>query len=384
MWAWLSRVFRATGAAERAEADGRIEDAVRLYLDAGDRAEATRALLRAAQTADSLSLRRDRYARAFQLARLDVLRAEARRGLAEVTLAEFESAPPRSDEERRRLTEAARDLESLGAPREAARAWEFLDDREAVVRALTAAGDIERLEKVTEDRESHERLALRRRAAIEGFESSWQSGARLAALDTLRAWVLEHGEDREARRLLDERQAMVITSGRCTVVYGEQRVTVVGRFPVVLGREGEVVLRGASVSRRHCQVEPRGDGFTVKDLGSRAGTAIDGIAIGAELQLRSGQKLSLGIDLTLAIDAAPHRLSLRIDRGMDQGREISFCSAGYVTPLGRIDFNADNIVFTPTEPVLLDGQRVALQFVVARGDRIETHALSLLVDDDTA
>lgn len=71
MWAWLSRMLRGTRAAERAEADGRVDDAVRLYVDAGERDEAVRVLLRAAEVARTLEERRDAYTRAFALARTE-------------------------------------------------------------------------------------------------------------------------------------------------------------------------------------------------------------------------------------------------------------------------------------------------------------------------
>lgn len=384
MWAWLSRVFRSTGAAERAEADGRVDDAVRLYLDAGDRAEAARALLRAAQTAEGISSRRDRYARAFQLARVDELRDQARRGLADVTLAEFEAAPPRSDDERRRLSEAARELEALGAPREAARAWGLLDDRDAVVRALTAAGDIEQLERVTDDREAAERHELRRRAAMEGFESLWRSGDRPAALDALRAWARAHVDDHEARRLLDERGARVLTAGRCGLAASGERVVVVGRFPAVVGREGDVAVRGASVSRRHCEVAREGDVFVLRDAGGRAGTSLDGLPVAGALPLRAGQRVSLGADLTLAVEGDDRALTLRVEHGMDRGRRFVLCAAEHRTPLGALRFEPRGAVFSPDAPVLLDGQRVALPFVLAAGDRLESGAVTVLVDDGAA
>ncbi len=110
MWTWLSRVFRSSSAAERAEAEGRIEDAARLYVENGDRAQAVLVYLRAAETARTLEERREFYARAHGLARTDEHRDAARKGLALVTLAEAQAAAPRTDEDRRRLREAAEAL----------------------------------------------------------------------------------------------------------------------------------------------------------------------------------------------------------------------------------------------------------------------------------
>ena len=81
MWTWLSRVFGSQGAAGRAEAEGRIEDAARLYLERGNVADAVRVLLRAGETARTLEERRAFLVRAYGIARADEQRREARKGL---------------------------------------------------------------------------------------------------------------------------------------------------------------------------------------------------------------------------------------------------------------------------------------------------------------
>mgnify|MGYP003378548465 CR=1 FL=1 len=147
MWSWLSRAFRSTGAAERAEAEGRFEDAVRLYVDAGSRDEAVRVLLAVADTTRGLEARRALLTRAATIARDDAQRAEARRRLARLAVEESEDSPPRTDDDRRALTEAARALEALGEHGDAARAYVVLEDREGIVRTLTLSGDVEALEE---------------------------------------------------------------------------------------------------------------------------------------------------------------------------------------------------------------------------------------------
>ena len=251
MWTWLSRVFGSQGAAGRAEAEGRIEDAARLYLERGNIADAVRVLLRAGETARTLEERRAFLVRAYGIARTDEHRREARKGLCLVTLAEAEAAAPRTEDDRRRLQEAADDLESFGLYREAARAWTMLEDREAVARVLALAGDVDGLEKVTGDRELSERNSLRRRAAVEGFDALWRSGDRPAAVATLTAWVSAHADDHEARDTLDRHAALLLRDGRFEAEEGGARTVYVGRFPVTLGREADVAMRGASVSRRH-------------------------------------------------------------------------------------------------------------------------------------
>src|SRR4051794_24337529 len=101
MAAWFSRLFRSRSEvlAEKAEVEGRFDDAARLYAESGARGEAFRVLMRAAETAKHLSDRRGFITRAYAIARTDELRASAKKSLGLVTLAEAEVSPPRNDEE---------------------------------------------------------------------------------------------------------------------------------------------------------------------------------------------------------------------------------------------------------------------------------------------
>src|SRR5437764_9222979 len=120
MSGWFSRLFRSRSEvlAERAEVEGRFEDAARLYVESGARAEAFRVLMRAAESSKHLADRRTLITRAYGIARTDELRGEAKKALGLVTLAESEVSPPANDEERARLREAAVALEATGAMRE--------------------------------------------------------------------------------------------------------------------------------------------------------------------------------------------------------------------------------------------------------------------------
>lgn len=379
MWSWISRVFRSGRAAERAEAEGRTEDAVRLYLEGGDRDEAVRVLLRAAETARTLDARSALLVRAYGLVKDPALRDEARRGIALCTLAELQESPARTDDDRRRLEEAARELEAVGAFREAGRAFDLLDDRESVVRVLTLAGDVEGIERLVGDRDAEERRALRRRAAMESFEGLWASGDRLRALDALRAWLVKEPADHEARAALDARVATLFRDRVLDAQLDEKRVTAVGRFPVSLGREGDVALRGASVSRRHASVSPRDGGFVVEDAGSRAGTLVDGVPIAAPIPLVDGSLLGLGSDLALRVSREGGALALEVERGMDRGRRVVAVTDAWTTPVGAVRFTEGGPVLTPDGVVTLNGQRVAVPVLLARGDRVERGAVTLRV-----
>lgn len=372
MWSWLSRAFRSNGAAERAEAEGRFEDAVRLYVEAGARGEAVRVLLAVSETTRALESRRALLARAATLAREEDQRAEAKRRLAKLTVEEAEGDPPRTDDDRRALADAARALESLGDHADAARAYVVLEDREGLVRTLTLSGDVEALERLTGARDDVDRHELRRRAATEDAETRWRSGDRPGSLAALRAWVGEHGDDHEARRLLDQRTAAVLRGGRLELKVDGDPVSLMATLPLVIGREGDLVLRGAGVSRRHCEVSRDDEGgFVLRDLDSRAGTRLDGLRIGAPMTLRDGQRVELGDDLALRVALADGGLTLTVERGLDRGRRVAVLGRGWPTRLGVLRPSEGGLVLEPSAPVQLNGQRVAMAMVLARGDRID-------------
>jgi Protein of unknown function (DUF3662)/Inner membrane component of T3SS, cytoplasmic domain len=65
--------------------------------------------------------------------------------------------------------------------------------------------------------------------------------------------------------------------------------------PVVLGRskDCEIRLADPNVSRRHAEVRPDGDGWTIVDLDSTNGIEVDGKRV-KELALRDGTRFTLG------------------------------------------------------------------------------------------
>jgi pSer/pThr/pTyr-binding forkhead associated (FHA) protein len=64
----------------------------------------------------------------------------------------------------------------------------------------------------------------------------------------------------------------------------------------LIGRAKECALRAGSeaISRRHCAIIRRETGYTVRDLGSRNGTHVNGEKITAEVPLKAGDELRVG------------------------------------------------------------------------------------------
>lgn len=102
---------------------------------------------------------------------------------------------------------------------------------------------------------------------------------------------------------------------RCQLVVVEGpdmgRAAVLGPEPVVVGsgRDCELVLRDAGVSRRHTRVTVDGDGFRVEDLGSTNGTHFEGARV-TNARVGPGATLQLG-RTSLRVQPESHELHLQ-------------------------------------------------------------------------
>jgi len=92
------------------------------------------------------------------------------------------------------------------------------------------------------------------------------------------------------------------TTGGTLVLPDGGRVPLTGG-PVLIGRATDATVRvsDSSVSRRHAEVRPAGDGWTLVDLGSTNGTRINGAPI-TERRLEDGDTIAVG-DATLRYEA---------------------------------------------------------------------------------
>ncbi len=75
---------------------------------------------------------------------------------------------------------------------------------------------------------------------------------------------------------------------------GEQRHEL-GASTVVLGRskDCDIQVMDPNVSRRHAEIRPRGDGYTVVDLGSTNGIEANGKRVD-RLELTDGSRFTIG------------------------------------------------------------------------------------------
>jgi hypothetical protein len=80
------------------------------------------------------------------------------------------------------------------------------------------------------------------------------------------------------------------------LVVSEGRRLVVGRSGAVIGRsrDCDIVLGDSNVSRRHAEVRPGDDGWTIVDLDSTNGVTVNGRRISGAAPLRGGERIELG------------------------------------------------------------------------------------------
>ncbi|MFL5821061.1 MAG: FhaA domain-containing protein [Solirubrobacteraceae bacterium] len=80
------------------------------------------------------------------------------------------------------------------------------------------------------------------------------------------------------------------------LVVSEGRRLVVGRSGAVIGRsrDCDIVLGDSNVSRRHAEVRPTEEGWTIVDLDSTNGVTVNGRPIRGSAPLRGGERIELG------------------------------------------------------------------------------------------
>jgi hypothetical protein len=120
--------------------------------------------------------------------------------------------------------------------------------------------------------------------------------------------------------------------------FDEQR-WIIDRDPVVIGRgeDCDVVIPKRQISRQHARVERAGEGYVLRDLGSKNGTCVNGQQVrGEPFPLKDGDEIQIalclkigfvGSDATLPLGPAGTEQGLRVDRAARRvfvgGEELS-------------------------------------------------------------
>ena len=338
--------------------------------------EAANALLFHATRVRTLEERLDAYHDALRwLPEGHERRAEVEGRLGLTVLDEAQRRGARSAEEKRQLADAAERLERAGRCSDAATAWELLGRTDDVARCLERAGEVERLERLLE--RSHAEDARERKLSrlVRDHEAAMKHGARLEARAALTEATRVAPQDTAIADMLRHLLERFPRPSALRLEVDERPVCFVGRLPVALGRDADVCVRGASVSRRHAEVALVGGSLVVRDLDSRNGTLIRGVPISGEVELSGPTELGLGDDVTVLVRPVPPRACvIEIQTGLDRGlRAVAGagelrlpdlpCTVSFAD--GHATLRADAGI-----DLLLGAQPVALPVVLLYDDRI--------------
>jgi hypothetical protein len=250
---------------------------------------------------------------------------QARVKKASLTLTLAGSAPV-SAVARGALLEAAKELEAAGEAERAAEAYALARDIEGEARALTQAGDVEKLETLLSKEHDKDREERRRHTAHTEIDAFIASGRRREGLSAAERLANAAPQDPDARELVQRLRARRLVGPVSRIALLGKPLQVVLGDEVVVGRtEGALLVRSSVLSHKHLAVA-RVDGRVVlRDLASRNGTLLRGMRIADLVPLGEGLEVQLGGEVTLRVTPSTH---------LDGAVDIHVGGESYVAPLG--------------------------------------------------
>ncbi|MGD0528547.1 MAG: FHA domain-containing protein, partial [Polyangiaceae bacterium] len=268
---------RVVARARAAELRGDLGQAAALFAQGGRLDESSRVMLLRGDGETDPAARLRHYVQAVATAPPGTpAHTDARRKHATLLLA-IAAAETVTPALRQDLLQAGRDLEAIGEPDRAAEAYARIGDVEGEARALARAGDVEKLDALLLGQQGRDRETLARRGANEEVVTLAASGRRREAVATALASgdeaVRERGRALEARRIAGDLVGIALGGVTLRVVLGAE---------VVVGRVATIAVASAALSRQHLVVARRGGDVVVRDLGSRNGTLLRGLALAGE------------------------------------------------------------------------------------------------------
>ncbi len=295
MWERLGTA-RVLARARAAELRGELERAATLFAEGGRLDESARVMVLRGDAEVDPALRLRHYVQAASVApegspAVALARRKRANLLLTTTIDRAMTATLRQD-----LLEAARELEALGELETAAEAYGRAGDVEGEARALARAGDVDRLDALLHAQQGRDRESMATHDLRERFEMLVASGrrqeacllARSSANDALR----ERGRSLERRRVSGEVVNVTVRGRRLRLVLAAE---------VTIGRIASVSVASAALSRQHVALCRRGEAAVVRDLGSRNGTTLRGLALAGEVPVGDGLELQLGGQVPLVV-----------------------------------------------------------------------------------
>jgi len=376
---------RVLARARAAELRGELERAATLFAEGGRPDESARVMVLRGDAESDPALRLRHYVQAASVAPAgSPALALARRKRANLLLTTSAdramTATLRQD-----LLEAARELEALGELEVAAEAYGRGGDVEGEARALARAGDVDRLDALLHAQQGRDRHSLAQRDVQERFAMLVATGRRSEASILARSApdeaMREQGRSLEARRVSGEVVSVTVRGRRLRLVLASE---------VTIGRVASLSVASAALSRQHVAITRRGDGAVVRDLGSRNGTTLRGLAVAGEVPVGDGLELQLGGQVPLVVGPSTE---------LPGAYTIELAGARSVAPLGparlgvgtwRLEGagHADawvELVTEDTPPAFMGGLSLALRTSLLRGDAFSTERAGtpvVILEDD--
>lgn len=362
-------------AAERLELAGDLAGAVRAFLDAELPDEAARVLLLRADAEPAVDRRMAFCVQAAKVAKDPKIQKQA---TARKALLRYDLVRSRPTAMRSEILGAAKELEEADENEVAAEAYRSVADAEGEIRALTAAGLIDRLEEKLRVSQASATSVNRIGIAQKRIADLDRTAERRAALALAASTLAEGAGDGQDDAI--ERIEMTVRAIRAKLVRGpivelkvdkEVRRYALGDEITVGRGEATIVAPTRALSRVHLRIFRRGDAVYVEDAGTRNGSFLAGARLTSAIPVATGLALKLGGEVPCQV--RPERDGVRVDLG----------GMAYFAPLGPIHFGAmrvelegkggDEASFlvlhsTPDAPAFLQEFQLAQAVELAVGD----------------
>jgi hypothetical protein len=284
------------------ELSGDLEGAVEAYLEADLPDDAARVLLLRADAERSAERRLAFCALAQETATDPDLqkKARGRKALLGFDMLRGKGASLLTSE----VLAVARELEEAEELERAADAYALAGDTEGEVRALTAAGAIERLEERLRATEASAKSENARATALRRIADLDKTAERRSALAQCDAWLAQHHDERVAATALSIRARLLRGPIVDLLVDGERERFALGD-EVTIGRDGTIPVGARAVSRQHVRLFRGPSGPMVEDLGTRNGTTLAGARLTAPVPIGTGVALRLGGEIPCSLAPVP-------------------------------------------------------------------------------
>ena len=280
------------------------------------------------------------------------------------------------------MREAAATLEEAESWQAAGDSHLELGDRALAAKAYARAGLVDQLEEVLDQDEQEHREELFEDSSFADYEMLMQGGQRDEAAESLRSCIEVAQSKGDYRRLLADLEQRMLRGGRVELRLGQQRLLLLGQFPLVLGRDADCDLqvRGHSVSRQHARILIGAKGPLLEDAHSRNGTMLGGIPLERSVPLPPSGTIGLGGSAALAVeilDSSPPAVRLQVSQGLDQDKtavvsqaplDVSQLMDG--APSLTISFSRGRPMASSAKEMKLGGARVSGSVQLLRGDEL--------------